>query len=232
MCPCTLAHRMLPTLTEIRLSSIDCRSWCVVHRSGNHSGKRKHEIVLRRDVIRAFVVLHSIHALICHSVRIFALETGRLECTVVIDKKMALKALTSHILIEVHHILVIHLHKVDLDTLHSPITISIEDVLHILHHRSPQSPKNNSDSLGIRISDDLSKIKLRIRLHDIESACRPALIHKDILKAILRSEIHIVLICICIDASLKVNAIYVEHCPPFPRNLAWLKPVDIIAVLL
>ena len=93
--------------------------------------------MLRRDVIRTLVMLHTIDTLISHCVWIFALKACRLESSVVVHKKVTLEALTSNIFIEVDHVLIIHLHEVNLYTFHSPIAVCIKNILHILHHRSP-----------------------------------------------------------------------------------------------
>ena len=110
-----LAHRMIPANGEIFAGSIVHCSRRVVHRACDHSGKRKFQVMVGRDVVRALVMFHSVDALVGHSVRVFALKPCRLECSVIIYQKMSFAALPRDVFIEVDHILVLHLHKVYLD---------------------------------------------------------------------------------------------------------------------
>ena len=71
--------------------------------------------MVRRDVVRALVVFHSVDALVGHGVRVFALKSCRLECSVIIYQKMSFAALPRDVFVEVDHILVLHLHEVYLD---------------------------------------------------------------------------------------------------------------------
>ena len=65
------------------------------------------------------------------------MKSVRLEATVEIHNELSLKAFGGKSLIEVNHIAVVHLHEIHLHTFHAPVTVGIQDMLHIVPKRSP-----------------------------------------------------------------------------------------------
>ena len=102
---------------------------------------------------------------------------------------------------EIYHILVIAVHKVDLESLDSHFRIVLADLLHITVKCPVASPENQAHIAFCCIFHKHFKVDLRHYLEEVGSTVhRPALIKDDILDAILRSEIDVVLVGVIVDS--------------------------------
>ena len=60
------------------------------------------------------------------------MQTIRFETAVKVYDQFSFETFRSETLIEIHHIPVVHLHKINLHPFNSPVSIDIKNVLHIV----------------------------------------------------------------------------------------------------
>ena len=143
----------------------------------------------------------------------------------IIYKDLMLGSFSHSALVEVHHPLVATVHEVNLHTLNTPLG-KLSKHTRVLLNTTPCEPEDNINTHLLTVSDNLVKVTCGIGSIGIHVVLSPALVHHDVLDAILRSEVHEVLIGLHVQASYKVyiGAVGDSSVPPLPACLARHNP--------
>ena len=141
-----------------------------------------------------------------------------------IDQQAAVVGRAGDLFVEIDHLLVGALHEVDLDALHAPVAVGVENTREVLLHRVPERPEDHAHALFVAVADDLLQIDLLARLADVERAHRPSLVEQDVLQSVAGGEVDEVLVGGRVHAGLEIHAVDVQPVPPVPRDLAGAQP--------
>ena len=108
-------------------------------------------------------------------------------------------------LIEIDHLLVIAVHKVNLETLDTHLGVVFHHALHIAVQRPVTSPKHDTHATLFGVVAQMLHINFGYHLHQIGLLVyRPTLIEDNILYAVACGEVDIILIGAIVDARLKI----------------------------
>ena len=83
------------------------------------------------------------------------LQPGSLVRAVEIDRQVMLGRLAHAALVELHHLLVVAVHVVDLDSRRAPFLVEGQRLVHLLAQRQPIDPEQRLDALLLAVGDDL-----------------------------------------------------------------------------
>src|SRR5207245_9087675 len=129
----------------------------------------------------------------------------------------------AYFVIVVEQKLVTALHEVNLYSLDAPFRELIERRLELIVERLPDHPKNDSDILLFGISREFFHVDFRYDFEQIPEFV-PALVENDVLDAVPRGEIDVVLVSLRVDPGFEVDIVDVVGIPPVPGDLTWLDP--------
>ena len=156
------------------------------------------------------------------------MQARRLVGAVEVDQHLVLGTHLRAGGVEVDHILVVAVHEIDLEALDAHAGIVDEDILHVAVDGPVAGPEDEADVLFLGVGAELIEVDLGNDLHQVGLLVdRPALVQDDILDAVCRREIDVILVGGVIDAGLEVHAVEVPVIPPVPGDLAGLHPAPV-----
>ena len=201
----------------------------VVKRAGHHADEGDGDFIQCQV---AFVVplglFQAIHTFIIQHIRIGAAQSCGFVGSVEVDKQVVFGGHGRHTVVEVDNLLVIAIHKVDLEAFHAHLGIMLAHMLHVLVDGGIAGPKHDAHVTFSAIVDQLLQIDLRHHLEEIGLLVhRPTFVQNHIFDAISRGEVDVIFIGIVVDASLERHAVDVPVVPPVPGHLAGLDPAEI-----
>ncbi len=135
-------------------------------------------------------------------------------------------------LVEVHHLLIVAVHVVDLHPLDPPLLIERERHVHLIAHVLPHDPEDDADVLRVGVADDLRQVDLRDRGGDvlvgIVVRAVPFGIDQQVLEPDRGGEIDVVLHRRGVHPALEGPALDGTRRPPGPGDLARSDPGRIL----
>ena len=139
--------------------------------------------------------------------------------------QLILRRCHSCTLVEVHHLLVVAVHKVNLETLDTHLGVVLHHAVHISVQCPVACPQYDTYATLLGIVAQMLNVNLGNNLHKVSLLVyRPTLVQDNILYAVARCEVDIILVCAVVDAGEEVHAIQTPIVPPIPSNLARLDP--------
>ena len=130
-------------------------------------------------------------------------------------------------LVRLHHILVVALHKIDLDTLGSPAAVGLQNLFHIGIKWFPQYPEDDSDILLPAVFDQFFYVDVRVVLQNFGGRFCPAFVENHVFDLIVRGKIDVVLVSGGIEARFKIHSKNIVSIVPIPGHFARLDPFRI-----
>ena len=136
------------------------------------------------------------------------------------------------LLAEVHHLLVIPVEKIHLESLETHLGIMTADILHIAGECLITGPENQAYTplpgiickhLEVNLGNHLHKVSLEVH--------GPALVENHVLDSLSGGEVDIVFVGVVVDSGLEVNPIEIPVIPPVPGHLARAHPAVVGAVV-
>ncbi len=97
----------------------------------------------------------------------------------------------------------------------------------LIVERFPNDPKDDTHVFLFRVRSQFLHIYFRNDFQDI-SKLVPAFIQNDVLEAIFRGEVNVILICLGINSSLEIHTVNVVEVPPVPRDFSRLDPRSVL----
>src|SRR5664280_2903538 len=95
----------------------------IIHRACNHSRKWKRYIMIGSDILAPLVILEPLHPFPGKGIGISSAETVRFISTMKIYKHVMFSSFTGSFVIEIDHLLIVPLHKIDFNSLYTPFFI-------------------------------------------------------------------------------------------------------------
>ena len=129
----TLAHRFRVAREITALHSISHCTLCIIHRPCHLTDKRNRHIIfyLIHTLRTPFHVLQSMNSLKIQYIRISTVQSGRLIHAMQVKEQFIFSAGFRRPIIESDHFLIIPIHKINLETLHSQFSIMATQIFHI-----------------------------------------------------------------------------------------------------
>ena len=130
--------------------------------------------------------------------------------------------------VELHHLLVVAVHEVDLEALDAHRGEMLADSLHVAVHGPVAGPEDDADAFGVGVVHDLLQVDLRDHLEEVGLVLDgPALVQDRVFDALRGGEVDVVFIGLRVDTGLEVHAVEVPVVPPVPGYLAGLDPGEV-----
>ena len=93
------------------------------------------------DAVAPLVVFQAHHAFTGKEIGIGPAQARGLVRSVIIQNQMMLGGLAGQALVEIHHLLIVAIHEVNLDAGGAPLGVEVQRRIHLLVHRSPVEPQ-------------------------------------------------------------------------------------------
>ena len=131
--------------------------------------------------------------------------------------------------VEVHHDLVVPVHKIYLEAFYAHSCIFAACALHVLLEGPVTSPENQAHALVLRIPAQHGKVYFRHHLEKVGLLVHgPALVQNHILEARRGGKVNIILVGPVVDAGLEVHAVKVPGVPPVPGHFSGFHPAEVL----
>ena len=142
-----------------------------------------------------------------------------------VNHQMTVSSSLDNPLIEIDHPLVTMVHEINLNSSHSHISESFEQV-EMVFHALPGKPKKNADALALSVVNDFLQIEVVVGHKRVSRLLCPTLIHQNIFYTILSSKVDIIFIGVSITSSMElyIRSVRDITTPPFPHYLAGVHP--------
>ena len=168
------------------------------------------------------------HALVIYDVRPCPVQSGRLVGAVEINEEVIFGSHLGSTPVEIHHRLVIPVHEIHLETLHSHLGIMTADILHVPVESQIAGPEDDAHTALLSILAKHRDVNLRNHLHKVGLLVHsPALIEDDILDTVGGSKINVVFVGLVVDSGTEIHTIEIPVIPPVPGNLSRTHPAEI-----
>ena len=116
-----------------------------------------------------------------------------------VNQHLALCRCTTNLVIEIDHGLIVALHEINLDPFDAPLLELIQGRFELIVERLPNHPQNYTDVFLLAIRNQLFDVHIRRNLEQVAELV-PAFVEDDVLDAVFRREIDVVLVSLRIDA--------------------------------
>ena len=202
----------------------------VIHRAGHHPDERNRHIV--GDLVVAFrtpfQLLQSGDSLEIKYIRVSPLDSRRFVNPVEIDQQMVLGGDPRHPFAEPHGLLVVPVDEIDLESLEAHLGVVAHRLLRVLHDAVVACPKDDSDPLPVSIGDEFLKVDVGVDQEEVSlGSLRPSLVHDDVLDAVRRREVYVVLVGLRVDSRAEIHSVKIPVVPPVPGHLPRFYPAPV-----